>query len=225
MKHGKSTQQGVELLLNRIRSGKLRTGHKLPPEPELAEQLGLSRVTLRQVLKTLQTAGIIEARPRIGTILKKSDPSAVAPLFFAHFDLADITEHDAAEARVVFEPGIAALAAHNRDDEDLEHIARILDREKQAGTDWNGIIQAERDFHSSIVSSSHNLILISFRRILSLYFDRRSRPEPGDISSSDALRALKAHSGIFQAIKDRDAARAEKAMKEHLKWIVPDEAS
>ncbi|MFC1479140.1 FadR/GntR family transcriptional regulator [Planctomycetota bacterium] len=219
MKHGTSTEQGVNLLLNKIRNGKLQPGDKLPPEPELASQLGLSRATLRQVLKTLQTAGLIEARPRIGTILKKSNPSAVAPLFFAHLDLADISEHEAAEARVSFEPGIAGLAAQYRTDEDLEKMDEILEHGKEAGTDWAGIIKTEREFHSNIVAASHNLILQSFNKILSLYFDRRTPPKHGTVSAKDADKALKTHISIYKAIKNKESAQAETLMKTHLQKV------
>lgn len=219
MKHGKRTELGVDFILERIRKGDLQPGDRLPAEPDLAEELGLSRATLRQILKTLQTAGIIEARPRAGTVLKRPDPSAIAPFFFAHLDLADVSLRETAEARVSFEPGIAALAARYRKKSDLERIERTLDAARTSGTDWDAVVAGEREFHSGIVAASHNLILQSFNRILSLYFDRVSRPEQGNVSDDEADRVLTSHSRIYEAVKNGSALQAEALMKKHLERI------
>ena len=116
IKSGNTFEQTVERLADAIKLGVVATGERLPPERSLAEQLNVSRVTLREAIKALQQAGFVESRRgrNGGTFVRyhasqrqAADPRATARSMGAGL-------FDALDFRRVVEPGVAELAATQR---------------------------------------------------------------------------------------------------------------
>ena len=105
------TKQLMDVLIQNICTGDLPAGEKLPPEAELAEQLRVSRNTLREALKTLETFGIIESLHGQGTFvsataLQRIPNIEILKLLSENHDVQSLLD-----ARLVIEPGLARLAA------------------------------------------------------------------------------------------------------------------
>jgi DNA-binding FadR family transcriptional regulator len=206
----------VEDLLAQIASGRLKPGDRLPPEPEAAARFGVSRPTMRQALKTLEAAGVLESRPRRGTVLARSSPGSLGPLFGAHLTLAGIPLRAVAEARAVLEGGMARLAARNRKARDLKELGAALAELEEAGSGTEAYLSAEKRFHGAVVVAAGNPVLSALRDVLSLYFEK-SWPRARRKASPRRHAAIqREHRRIYEAIRGRQAEDAAGLIARHL---------
>lgn len=174
-------------------------GDRLPPERQLAAELGVSRSTLREGLRRLVDLGIVEARQGSGTY--------VAPL-----DLDDLLD-----ARLQLEPYAARLAARRRDAGDLARLDRALADLRATEADPHGFAAADTRLHQAVTEVAGSVAL---RVLLAALGDllRRSR----DTTASDpTVRAatLAQLERLVAAIQARDASAAERAMRAHLRDV------
>jgi GntR family transcriptional repressor for pyruvate dehydrogenase complex len=174
-------------------------GDRLPPERELATQLGVSRSSLREGLRRLSDLGIIESRQGSGTYL--------APL-----DLGDLFA-----VRQRLEPLAARLAAERRSEQDLLRLEEALAEMRAALHEARHFGIADVRAHATIVDASASLPLrVLFAAIADLL--RHSRMTT---STDAALRgnALREMTTIAAAIRAHDGDAAEQAMRDHLAHV------
>lgn len=197
-----------------VQEGKLKSGDRLPPERDLAERFKVSRTSVREAFRALESVGLIEIRPGEGTFVREvSVESLIEPLA-----LVILTQREAVgelfEARQLLEPSIAGLSARRATKEEIQEMERILDeqaREVEAGR--TGLAQ-DAAFHAAIASSAHNRAIT---RIVHALMDllTQSREEslqtPGRPS-----RSHQDHRRILEAIRQHDDAGARRAMLDHL---------
>src|SRR5436189_5680381 len=133
-----------------IAEGRLKSGDQLPPERELAEKFVVSRTSVREALRALESLGFVEIRPGEGTFVREmSVDSLVGPLALVMTSQREAIG-ELFEARRVLEPAIAALAASRATPDEVQEMERILDdqaREVAAGR--TGIAQ-DAAFHAAI---------------------------------------------------------------------------
>ena len=197
-----------------IAEGKLKSGDRLPPERDLAEKFMVSRTSVREALRALQSRGLIDIRAGEGAFIRDiSVDTLIEPLALV------ILPHREAvgelfEARRLLEPAIAALAARRATPEELGEMERILDEQaKEVAQGRTGVAQ-DAAFHSAVAHSAHNRAIT---RIVHALMDllTQSREEslhtPGRPTRSHAD-----HRRILDAIKRRDEAAAHRAMLDHL---------
>jgi GntR family transcriptional repressor for pyruvate dehydrogenase complex len=197
-----------------IAEGRLKSGDQLPPERDLAEKFVVSRTSVREALRSLESLGLVEIRPGEGTFVRGISVEAlVEPLA-----LVMMTQREAIgelfEARRLLEPAIAGLAARRATPEEIHEMERILDeqaRELAAGR--TGLAQ-DAQFHAAMSTASHNRAITRLvHGIMDLLTQSReeSLNTPGrpDRSHQD-------HRRVLEAIVRRDAAAAEEAMRAHL---------
>ena len=139
-----------------ISEGKLKSGDKLPPERELAERFKVSRPSVREAMRALESMGLIEIRLGEGTFVREiSVDSLVEPLA-----LVMLTQREAVrelfEARRLLEPAIAGLAASRSTEEEIHEMERILEEQaREVATGRTGLTQ-DAAFHAAIASSASN---------------------------------------------------------------------
>ena len=182
---------------------------------------GVSRLTVREAVKSLQARGVLRVEQGRGTFVKQ--PSSWSPL-----DRVLIAAHstdDAArvgltrkliEARRLVEVGVAELAAARRDDSDLVTMAAAIERMEaaQAAGEVDAFVDADIDFHDAIMKAAGNTFVAAlFEPIRHLVYESRRHT-----SSFDEARdhALKAHKRILRAIKSRAPTSARNSMRGHL---------
>jgi GntR family transcriptional repressor for pyruvate dehydrogenase complex len=210
-------------LLGEIARGALTAGDKLPTEHELCKRFGISRTTVRDALKSLERAGIVQARPRRGRILRESDPAALVPLFSAHLALRGVSLEDVAQARLVLEESIVRVAAARRTRRDLAELEEALREMEGADEDTERLVQAERRFHGALFLAAHNPVLSAFREVMEAYFEM-SRPRTGRRSTpKKRAHSRRLHRLIYEAVADRKPERAAVLMREHLETTIPTE--
>ena len=197
-----------------ISEGKLKSGDKLPPEREFAERFKVSRASVREALRALESTRLIEIRLGEGTFVREiSVESLIEPLA-----LVILTQREAVgelfEARRLLEPAIAALAARRSTKEEIHEMERILEEQAlEVAAGRTGLIQ-DAAFHAAIANSAHNRAIT---RIVHVLIDllTQSREESLQIPGRPT-RSHQDHRRILEAIRRRDAASAQRAMLSHL---------
>jgi len=205
--------QIVEHVRREIEAGRLGPGGRLPPERELAQQMGVSRPSLRSGLRTLQAMGIIQARRGAGTFVVEGPPQlGKQPLQFLAA-LHGFTLDQIYEARRMLEVGAAGLAAERARGEHLAGMADEITGLFASLDDPQAFLKYDLGFHRAVAAGCGNPIVAAIIGTLTeIIWDT------GRLSMQDAsLReSAETHRRIYEAIKARGAERARKEMAQHL---------
>lgn len=193
-----------------IDKGVYAPGNRLPGERHLAEEFNVSRVTIRQAIATLQALGHVIIRRGSGAWVLDAAQRQ-------HGDLPSASAFEVTEARRLFEPEVAALAALNIDDETLERLADYMQAMTSQDPEDEAAEQADRDFHLAIAAATGNSAASHIVEML-----WRMRTELPDVKEvydavchEDASARGLEHADIFEALKARDPAEARVAMRRH----------
>ncbi len=204
-------------LIALIREKQLRPGDRLPPERELAAQMGVSRPSLREALRALSIMGIIENRQGSGTYITALEPAQLVEHLDFILSLDDSMFLDFFEARRVLESGSAALAAQKINPEQIEDLETYLAHSEEAVSDPEAFLLCDMEIHRLISEAANNKILSLSMAVINkvgLYSRRRTSEYP-DIRQ----KTLADHRNLIQAIKSRDPRAASRAMEEHLDHV------
>lgn len=195
----------LEQIRRRIDDGSWPLGQRLPPEPELAEILGMSRNTVREAVRVLTFSGVLEVRQGDGTYVRAcADPLATM------LALARGSIDQALEARGVIEVEAARLAALRRDDGDIAALRVAL--EASAGVhdlDLEQYIARDLAFHQRVVDSAHNPLLSELYRYFSQVIGAGLRQTISDPARPQPSFDL--HRQLLDAIERGDAEAAAAA--------------
>jgi len=207
------TGQLIESFKDLLSRGVLQWGTKLPPERELAQKFGVSRVSLRHALKALELFGIITQRVGDGTYLSSNPSKVLEPALDFLLLVEDISPIDVADTRLMVEPELAASAARNARAENVDEIASILDNmrgEREEGKQ----IALDLAFHHSIFTASGN-------RLATTIFSILHRSMQNCIGLTSKLvqweHTMAFHEPIYIAIRERNEEAAREAMRSHLR--------
>ena len=201
----------AEQIVTMIEDGVFPPNSRLPGERELAEQLRVSRVTVREAEIFLQAQGVIQVRTGSGAYVM--DPSE------HNGSLPDVSAFELTEARTLFESEAAALAARGISDETLGILEGYL--EQLRGSDGEAEL-ADREFHRTIASASGNAAV---RHVVEMLW--RIRMESKEVRQvydavchGDAEEREAEHREILDALRARDPAAARNAMREHFRRLI-----
>ena len=209
------TDQAIAGIKDMIMSGEFAAGSKLPKEQELAQRLGLSRNSLREAVRALTLIGVLEPRVGDGTYVTSLEPALLlAGIGFVGDLLTGSRLLELHQVRRMLEPAATGMAATRLTEDDLEALRGRLEEMEAAGT-LEAFIAADQEFHRIIVTASGNATLASLVENLSAGTLRarlwRSVSERGAIESTKQR-----HRDIYDALRSRDAQRAEAADMIHL---------
>lgn len=206
-------QQIAEELSRLIQTGdEFPAGSRLPNELVLANRFHVSRTTLREAIRMLAVQGYVEVRHGIGTFVAEQIPS---PADYGFQDLAHlkIDVRDLFEARLIFEPQVAALAVKRASDSELEEIIYIEQKVQEAYQAGVDVSDYDRQFHNALVKCAHNPFL---EQIITIINDGIKNllmiigiAEVQDVVANDL-------SNIVEFVKRRDSVGVEGSMKVHI---------
>ncbi|MCF8041918.1 MAG: FadR family transcriptional regulator [Desulfarculaceae bacterium] len=207
----------IEEIKRMITGGELSAGDKLPNQNEFAAQLGVSRTVLREALHTLAILGVVEQRPKIGTVIVTS-----APLIYTeHINAPLMADPNATmeliDARQVIEVGSVELAARHATDEQLQEMGKLIQQMNlllEAG-DTDGYSQVNMAFHLLIAESSGNRFMGHLLATIRGFMERWTL-ESLSVLPGLFGRSTEAHRQIYRAIIKHDPAAAGEAMRRHL---------
>lgn len=154
----------IEVVLDHIKAliaeGRLKLGDRLPTELELAAALGVSRTPVREAMKVLAAAGIVEVRQGHGTFISDGARGSLSQLLLFQIYLKDTTPQKLMEVRMLFERSCAELAAQRRTAEDLTEMRRCIEHLRDltaaAPGDVDALAEADLDFHRAVYRATHN---------------------------------------------------------------------
>jgi GntR family transcriptional repressor for pyruvate dehydrogenase complex len=217
VKRSRLSSQIVLQLCGLIREGRLRAGDRLPPERELADQLHVSRSSLREALRTMEMAGLITSRHGSGAYVRDAVSwDAVSPLALV---LQTSGDHvgDLWEIRLMVEPEIAARAALRATDADLAALTDLLQRQESAIEREDVSLGIDRDFHSALAQASHNAVAV---RVVELIGSLLEAGRRHFVTSPERRQnAIDRHHEILHAVRARLPEEARNAMRRHLQEV------
>jgi len=211
----------AEEVADRIRvlmlDGTFPPGEPLPSERHLAERFGVSRGSIRDALRTLETIGLLETRHGQGTFPHElSVDRLVAPLASVMAYRSDLQD-ELLDVRRMFEPAVARAAALRATDEDLADLQRILDTQRQKLKTGQSAIVEDTAFHAILARSTRNRVVMSIMATLNdLLVESRTQSLQ---QKGRPARSVDGHESVVAALRRRDPEGASQAMYNHIDQI------
>lgn len=210
------TDEAITKLRNMIQSGELPPGSRLPSENQLTVQMGLSRSGVREAVKILQSARVLEVRRGDGTFVTSLAPGLLLEgVGFAVELLQGETLLEVMEVRRLLEPAATSVAALRITDDQLAELAVVLQQMQERADDADGLMQADIAFHRLVTSSTGNETLVSLLDGLSGR-TVRARVWRGIVEGNVTQTTIDEHRAIFDALAARDPALAGAAALVHV---------
>jgi GntR family transcriptional repressor for pyruvate dehydrogenase complex len=213
----RASEDVVRQIADLITKGRLKKGDQLPAERQLSESFKVSRATVREAIRSLESMRLIESRHGNGTyVLVSGEQAGVAPLAASLLtdkdDLLDIFH-----IRKIIEPSIAQLAAAYANSRDIEELEEILKRQKVETV--SGKYKAETDtlFHLTLARIARNRVL---SRLLHALVELLADSDGKQLEEPlRAVKSLQGHESIAAAVRREDCAAARQAMLDHLSQV------
>jgi GntR family transcriptional regulator, transcriptional repressor for pyruvate dehydrogenase complex len=215
-------EQVERQLRKAIVTGVFTRGERLPSEAALAEQMHVSRATIREALRILADAGLLTktAGANGGSFVEYFDHHTLGLLLSdrlaSTIELGSISYEEVAEFRNLLEVPSARLAAVNRGTTHLQQLNELVTLEKTTTVDDPEVPSYNANFHSILADASGNRVLAAFVRAL----HRITHPLKFiDTSPELGRQAVIHHIAIVKAVRARDADAAGEAMSKHLEYL------
>jgi DNA-binding FadR family transcriptional regulator len=202
-------QSVINVLTDAIRSKELQPGDKIPPEPELAESLGVARSSVREAIKILTYLGVLESKRSEGTFVCDGyKESMIDPMVYGILLNQDSFEN-LMELREMTEAGMMRLAIEHNEDRELDELESILGEMKKAlelrENRVDTFFEADNRFHDKIAEMGKNPMADKINKVVrSLTHAVRYQTVSAMILSGKSDKLLDTHVQLFNAIRERD---------------------
>lgn len=214
----------VDGLFDDIVARRLLADQALPSENDLGERFDVSRVTVREAVKVLQTRGIVRVESGRGSFVQPlarwTSLSAVLAATSADGDSS--AAEQLIELRRIFETGAAALAAQRAQPDEVEAIAADLEtmRTAHASDDLVSFVAADLSFHDRILAASRNPFLtVMFAPLNEVLSERRAQTSRVRVIQQNAITE---HAHVLEALRGGDPEAARRAMDSHMQQTLDD---
>ena len=206
----------IDQIREELADSRLKPGDRLPSERELSEKFQVSRASVREAIRAMESMGLATIKTGDGTYVSTGSEALLSPLVSIILQQKDVLL-DIFEARKVIEPEIAALAAKRATPEEIHQLETVLEEQARQIAQGESGLEADTAFHSLLTQSTKNKV---FLRLNDAVVDslRETRERSLHIHGRPA-RSLAGHHEILNAIRTRDPGRARQAMLQHLTTI------
>ncbi|TVY10442.1 FadR/GntR family transcriptional regulator [Paenibacillus cremeus] len=209
----------AEQLKERIVSGELKPGDKLPSTKELSERFQVGRSTIREALSGLKAMGLVESHQGEGSYVRSIEAQDVGLPEFDALLMSRETVLELIEARKALEISNAALAAEKRTEDDLRRFEAVLKRmEEHVGDEVEGE-RSDIEFHLILAQATHNSIMMRMIDSISSQMQtaiRETRRLQMYASRSVSHQLWREHQAIYEAIRTQQPELAQEEMRRHL---------
>jgi GntR family transcriptional repressor for pyruvate dehydrogenase complex len=209
--------QVAEQIQQLIAQGVLKPGDRLPAERDLASQLGVSRGSVRDAIRTLEVTGLLESHHGRGTVIRDlSTDSLVVPLASVLVRKRGMVA-ELLDVRRMIEPALAARAAQYASGAQIAQLEDILRRQRDKMRLGEDTIAEDSEFHRTIALAAKNSVVL---RVLDVLMDllRESRNQSLQVRGRRE-RSYAGHLRLLNAIKRRDPTGASRSARQHLTEI------
>jgi GntR family transcriptional repressor for pyruvate dehydrogenase complex len=173
LRRPKLRDQAAEQIKKYIVSRKLVPGDRLPTETQLAETLGVSRLSVREATKSMEFLGIVESKTGVGLTVGRIDMGRVTEHLGFHSGLLDVDPQQLIDSRVILETGVLPHVARNMASNPAieQELRRLVERFRVARTlkTW---IELDIQFHRTLLEASGLQPLVAFGDLLHVFFQR-----------------------------------------------------
>ncbi len=208
----------IEQIMDLVKRSELKPGDKLPPERKLAEKLSISRNSLREAFRVLESRGLIKSKAGGGRYIREIRKNGHNSTENIILSLEKSSILELLEAREMFEVKIAKIAAQRATPEDIKLIEMVLNKmKKKEELKDEKKTESDTEFHLAIASTSHNFVFVN---IIKLHLDllKETRGKTWQIPGRRE-KQYQEHQAILQAIREHNSKKAGEAMLTHLKNV------
>jgi GntR family transcriptional repressor for pyruvate dehydrogenase complex len=218
---GRISEEIVAQIIALIRTGQLRPGDRLPPERDLAQHFGVSRVTVRDALRVLEGRGLVEIRmgARGGAFVTVPSTELVSEGLRDLVTMTALSPEDVVEARLIMELGIVDLVLANATDADLAGLRELCATAQEAVERGQYDTELSTEFHARLAAATHNEAVAKLSETfrgplrLALVRAREGKEEGAQVAHR---RSVDDHVAILDALNRRDRAAVRRRLADHL---------
>ena len=213
-----SDQVSAEIQV-RIAAGDLRSGDKLPPERELAENFGVSRGAVREALRNLERTGMVslQAGARGGAFIGRGDSSMIGDSFRNLYQLGSVSLEELTETRIWLASTIVQIACLRGTDADFDALTANVDEAERLleARRYDDKIDVHIEFHNLLAQATHNALMVMLMAALMEVmrdFAHAAGGEQNDLT-------IRARRTFLTALRRRDSTEAVAVMTAHLESL------
>ncbi len=214
LKHTLLAEQVQDEIFQYIVDTPLGLGAKLPNEFELGEKFGVGRSTIREAVKILSSKGVLEVRHGSGTYVVSTKLDNPDPLGLKDLEDQKRLALDLVDLRLMLEPGIAELAAHNALPEDVVKLRQLCDKVEREIKNGERYLEDDIAFHTCVAECSKNTVV---GQLISL-IDTAVMLNINVTHKKLMPETIVTHRAVLEAIEEGDAIGARSAMTMHLTY-------
>lgn len=205
----------AQQLLDRIISQGLKPASSMGTEADLLAQFQVSRPTLRESLRILESQGVLELRPGPGggIIVRRPSAEVLSHMLSVYLRLHEAPFLDVVTAREVIEPALAAQAAQNGTEQDFLAMEQSIAR-MEAADGQGEFLEENRRFHSAVARAGGNKVLETFWSAISIL--GQGEHDGVRYTARNQAHVVAAHREILRCCKARDGRAAAAAMESHV---------
>jgi DNA-binding FadR family transcriptional regulator len=207
-----------ESIKSYILENQLRPGDGLPPETDLASRLGVSRNSVREAVKGLESLGILETRHGSGLFVGNFsiDPLLDSLPYGLLMDLKDL--RDLLEIRIVLESGMIEAALEVMSEEQITDLEQLVEEMRASAEAGQPFLEQDRAFHQKLFEDLENTALL---RVIDIFWlaCHRAVAYPS-MQDRDPMRTYRDHAAICQAVQAGDAVKTRAALYKHHEGII-----
>jgi GntR family transcriptional regulator, transcriptional repressor for pyruvate dehydrogenase complex len=219
----RSFERVSEQLKEAIVDGRLKSGDRLPPETELAAKLHVGRQTVREALRMLEHAGLLETPKRGsggGTVVRNGIPATISGLFVDAFRMDSISVDELNEARASFEQVILKFAIERANEDDIRLLSENTAESRRLVAAGVEASDNDIEFHRLLAQCSKNRVIeLVADALLCVLRSTLSRTPPTLQMSAESV---KRHEAVVAALNARDVEVAQSEMFHHLNTVLDD---
>jgi GntR family transcriptional repressor for pyruvate dehydrogenase complex len=212
----------TDLIIAQIRKtilrGEIKPSEKLPPERELVKRFKASRVAVREALKNLEAVGLVVIKPGSGVFVAQTDSKTMSESLYSILRMENTSLDEVTEARLIFEPHVARLAATRITAEDIRLLEANIAKTEGVLTANKPSTAENVEFHSLVAGSVHNTIIALTMKTLLDVAKVMTIENHDNVQERFAIsrRSHEQHKHLLEAFRQGDSEMADKLMFDHI---------
>ena len=213
VKRNSVSEQIFEQLKEKIVSGELQPGEKLPSEHELCRLYNVSRTTIRQALANLSSLELIETRFGEGSFVKQSNIGDVMSSLLKTIRLGKESILEVIEFRQIMEPPVAKLACKKASSSDVEMLRKLYQNMEECRDNLAAFSRYDQEFHMALAKISGNSHIVKIYDVIS---DVLNSAFDDIVAKCGSAAGQKFHEPLLAAFERQDCDAVQRIMQEHM---------